>query len=146
MRTTIQINGKDVEITLTQQQVSLITKASQKVEDRVTSFDAACREIGTTEKEFAKKYSILDKQGYATEQLKVIAKSLNEEWVANWKNSNEYKYYIWYNMRGGSLHYVFNCDSNNYSSTPAPLVFKTRALAEYAYNTFEGIWKDYFLG
>lgn len=114
--------------------------------ERIQYFDDACREVGTTEKDFEKKYKeVLDEQGYATEQAKVIAKALNENWTSNWDNSNEYKYFIYYDMRGkGSFdHYYY---WRSLSSIPARLCFKSSELATHAATKFPEIYRTYFKG
>jgi len=145
METTIQINGKDVKITLTKDQISAIKKASQEITERVKSFDDICKEANTTEKNFKAKYSVLDAQGYAAEQIKLIVKVLNEEWTPNFNDTSENKYYLWYDMRGeGSLFRLCYCTYAFYA--PASFLVKSRTLQEFAYSTFEEIYRVYFKG
>lgn len=115
------------------------------VTERIKTFDDACREAGTTEKEFEKKYSILDAQGYASEQFKLLRNVVNENWQPNWDDSNEYKYFIWYDMRGkGSLDFVDYRYWDTYA--PGSSCFKTEKLARFIESQFPDIIRTYFKG
>jgi len=111
--------------------------------ERVKSFDDACREEGTTEKEFKQKYAVLDAQGYAAEQLKLGIRVLNEGWAVDWDNSNEYKYIVYYDMRGKGSLYCVDC-YYTYTSSAASFYYKSEKLAEYGYTIFEDIYRTYF--
>lgn len=114
--------------------------------ERIQSFDDACREVGTTKKEFEKKYKdILDNQGYATEQFKLLVKAYNEGTVLDWDNINEQKWCIWWDMRKSGSLGAFN-DRYRYSHAPASLHFKSIAIGEDIYKKFESIIRIYFKG
>lgn len=74
----------------------------------------------------------------------VIAEALNEGWIPNWNNYNEYKYYPWFEMSPSS--FAFYVSTYVYASALAGsgsrLKFRTRELAEYAAKQFVDIWKD----
>lgn len=44
----------------------------------------------------------LQEDEIAYRQIKLIVKALNEGWVPDWTNSNEYKYFPWWNMGSSS--------------------------------------------
>lgn len=120
-------------------------EVKKEITERVKTFDDACREIGTTEKEFQKKYDFLENDTYAFQQIKVLAKALNEGTVLNWDNENEYKYYIWFDMRKkGSFRYVYG--SCAFSDSAASACYKTRELCNYAGTQFEDIYRKFFKG
>lgn len=97
---------------------------------------------------------VLQKLGFTKDEiayrkLKTIAEALNEGWRPDWTNSNEYKYWPWfvYNQHSAG----FGCVHTNLAATNASatigsrLCFKTRELAAYAGNTFEGLYNDFLL-
>jgi hypothetical protein len=51
----------------------------------------------------------------ANQQAVCIIKALNGDWTPNWNNSNEYKYFIWWNMQNKDFsyydfdHHWFSC-------------------------------------
>jgi len=73
-----------------------------------------------------------------------INRVLNEGWVPNWYNWDEYKYYPWFDMipegnkagsGSGFSFRVCGCVRDG-SDVGARLVYKTRELAEFAGKTF----------
>ena len=78
----------------------------------------------------------------AEQKLIVIYKWKNNGWKPNWKDANEYKYYIWWNMKD-------NCfdDVNDYdcvADASSRLCFKSRALAEKASKILEKQFMNYY--
>jgi len=77
-----------------------------------------------------------------------INRVLNEGWVPDWNNWDEYKYYPWFDMRdkagSGS---GFSYDDCNYdggrSTVGSRLVLKTRDLAKFAGKTFLEEYKGF---
>ena len=65
--------------------------------DEIKTFDDACRACETTEKEFNTKFENigLPSDTLAYEKIKVIAKAINDGWLPDWSDSNQYKYYPW---------------------------------------------------
>jgi hypothetical protein len=81
-------------------------------------------------------------------KLIIIAKALNEGWVPDWSNWDEYKYYPWFDMQpssGSGFAYGDYDFWSTYSSVGSRLCFKSSELAEYAGKQFEGLYKDYFV-
>lgn len=121
----------------------------QKITDRVKSFDDACREIGVTPKSILP-YDSNGADGDALSinahaKLIVIARALNEGWTPDWDDSNEAKWYPYFDMRSASgfgfsyANYGRRCSG---TSVGYRLCFKTRDLAEYAGKQFESIYKE----
>jgi hypothetical protein len=75
--------------------------------------------------------------------LTKIAKALNEGWKPNWNDSNEYKYYPYFDMRSGSFDGTNCVIWGSISAVGSRLCFKNRELAEYAGKQFEDIYKEY---
>lgn len=115
---------------------------SMKITDRVKTFEDACSVLGISAGQILNSEDTIDEAAY--KKLKVIARALNEGWKPDWNNSNEYKYYPYFNMRGGFVFYVDGC-RDQHSGVGSRLCFKNRQLAEYAAKQFEAIYSDYFI-
>lgn len=143
MKTTININGKDVEITLTAEQVKKIKQSSLKVTDRIKTFEDALKDQDISMADFLSGCKGLTLDEIAYKKLKLIAKSLNEGWTPDWENSNEYKHTPYFKMDccafSYSDYYCWGADAD----VGSRLCFKTSALAEYAGNQFNSIYKDF---
>jgi hypothetical protein len=114
----------------------------ESIMDKVKSFKDACIVLGVNEDDiFNKKTDSID--DIAFKKLKIIARALNEGWYPNWGNTNEYKYFIWWNMQGGFSYYDVGC---HYSATgvPSALCFKSRELAEHMSNIAFNEFKEYY--
>ncbi|MCX6282376.1 MAG: hypothetical protein NTU51_10475 [Bacteroidetes bacterium] len=117
---------------------------SEKITDRIKSFEDACVELKTTEESVIKNYDTVDEVAYR--KLKLIAKALNEGWEPDWSNSSEYKwwpYFVWSSGSGFdfSLSY-YHCDFAN-ATVGSRLCFKTKELAQYAGIQFIELYRDF---
>lgn len=136
---------------------------SKDVRDRIKSYEDACEELGmpvVTDWGDMK----IDEIAYA--KLKTIVWALNEGWVPDWEDSDQYKYWVWFNMsdlnewysrvvarscdssssNGGVAYAVANYDSTvTHSNYGSRLALKTRDLAVYCGNTFASLWAEYLL-
>lgn len=78
--------------------------------------------------------------------VKLIAKVLNEGWVPDWKDTNQYKYYPWFEVKSGSglafSDYVYWLTLTDVGSR---LCFKSRELAEYAGKQFIDIYNKFLI-
>lgn len=146
MKTTININGKDVEITLTKEQIDKITKSNQKVTDRIKTFEDALKDQNISEDDFYSSCKELTIDEIAYKKLKLIAKSINEDWTPNWNDSNEYKYYPYFDMRENVGFSVSAFDGwDTFAGVGSRLCFKTKELAEYSGKQFISIYKDFLI-
>lgn len=117
----------------------------RKITDRIKTYEDACAELGINSLDEAKLMELgLTKHDIAYQKLATIVKALNEGWIPDWDNYDEYKYYPWFEMSpssfafGGSL-YDAACAA---AGSGSRLKFQTRELAEYAAKQFIDIWKD----
>lgn len=125
------------------------------ITDQIKSFEDACTALNLNSAEeipFAQPKNRDQKAVNAAAKIFIIAKALNERWVPDWYNWDEYKYYPWFDMSpekddeeetavGGSGFSFVDCDSGD-SSVGSRLVFKTRDLARYAGTQFLDIYRD----
>ena len=89
----------------------------------------------------------LERDEIAYRILKLLAKSLNEGWVPDWSNINEYKYFPWFDMSKGSSCFRFagSSDWHSYSLVVSHLGFKSRELAEHAAERFLSVYEDFMV-
>lgn len=114
---------------------------SEKITDRVKSFEDACTIVGLQPTEITCAYDSADDQAY--KKLKVVIAALNEGWTPDWNNTNQPKYYPWFELQGGfRLGYVDF--SFALSDVGSRLCFKSRELAAYAGKQFEELYKEFF--
>lgn len=118
--------------------------------DRVKTFNDACDVLGLVHpyQPVGLENIVLKEDLKATIafiKLGIIARALNEGWTPDWNNSNQAKYYCWFDMRAG---FGFSATVTYYdytnTSVGSRLCFKSRELAEYAGKQFEAIYKDLF--
>ena len=145
-----------IQITLTEQQIKLLSKELLKVgvkiderpiTDRVESFEDAfdLYEGDMEGKLFLLNYSEDDKNILASVaflKLSIIIEVLNEGWTPNWDKDNEYKYYPYFDTRNNTP--VFASFNYWYSGSDAGsrLCLKTSALAEYCGKQFIDLYKQ----
>ena len=116
----------------------------------IASFEEACKKEGLNpedETPFKNPSNGRQLAVNAAAKLFIISKSLNGDWVADWDNWDQYKYYPWFDMRtsaagGSGFSYAgFDCDAGG-SFVGSRLVYKDRQTAEYAGKQFIDIYRD----
>lgn len=82
----------------------------------------------------------------AYKKLKVITKVLNDGWEADWRDSEQRKYFPWFKTSSG---FVFGTTTYYYSIARAGcasrLCFRDRETAEYAGRTFPELYKQFII-
>lgn len=120
-----------------------------KITDRVKTYEDACAELGL-KPETNESLSNLGftKDEIAYRKLKVIAKALNEGWIPDWSDDDQYKYYPWLIYFNSSSAFRFGVTSRTHTYTAtnvgSRLCFKNSDLAAYAGTQFIDIYNDYF--
>lgn len=138
--------GKQVLSDLFGKQVALY----DNITDRVKSFEDACQVLGISTnvpevKGLPRKHQ---KAIIANYKLIVIAEALNEGWKPNWQDSDEYKYYPWFDMSnpaGVGFSNTFNAASYAGAGIGSRLCLKNRELAIYFGQTFTDLFNDSLL-
>ena len=120
-------------------------KENKKITDLVKTFDDARKLTGRPNvPDFSNLPTDMRKHFEAQYKMIIIAEALNEGWIPNWDNHNEYKYYPWFEISPSS--FAFRVSDFDYAFASAGsgsrLKFRTRELAEYAAKQFIDIWKD----
>lgn len=79
-------------------------KENKKITDLVKTFDDARKLTGRPDvPDFSNLPTDMRKHFEAQYKMIVIAEALNEEWIPDWDNHNEYKYYPWFKMSPSSF-------------------------------------------
>lgn len=120
-------------------------KENQKITELVKNFKDACKLTGRPDvPDFSNLPADMRKHFEAQYKMIVIAEALNEGWMPDWNNYNEYKYYPWFEMSPSSFAFDVSvyaaADAN--AGSGSRLKFRTRELSEYAAKQFIDIWKD----
>lgn len=139
-------DGKQVLTDLFGKQVSLY----DNITERVKSFEDACQVLGISTnvpdvKGLPRKHQ---KAIVANYKLIIIAEALNEGWKPNWQDSDEYKYYPWFNMTnpaGVGCSNALYAAAYAYASVGSRLCFKTRELAIYFGQQFTDLHNESML-
>lgn len=139
-------DGKQVLTDLFGKQVSLY----DNITERVKSFEDACQVLGISTnvpdvKGLPRKHQ---KAIVANYKLIIIAEALNEGWKPNWQDSDEYKYYPWFDMTnpaGVGYSVTTNAAASANANIGSRLCFKTRELAIYFGQQFTDLHNESML-
>lgn len=120
---------------------------SEKITDRLKTFDDCCMEIGTSEDEFNKKFASLglDIDTIFYEKCKIICKALNEGWKPNYKDGSEAKYHSWFAASGGGFSFDDCSCTITVTDVGSRLCVKSRELAEYIGKQFLSEYKSFLM-
>lgn len=119
---------------------------SQKITDRVKTFEDACAIIGVDPGDYAISTSATkdDCSINAYAKLIIIARALNEGWQPDWSNSSQYKYVPYFTHKGGFGLSYDDCGLwRALTHVGSRLCFKSGELAEYAGKQFVDIYNTF---
>jgi hypothetical protein len=118
----------------------------------IKTFEDACKVLNLDAAKVIPDFSLFPVEEQepmkAHAKLIIIAKAINGDWIPDWKNWDQYKYYPWFNMgspSGGGFSYRGYDFWRTYSYVGSRLCFETREKAIYAGQTFEELYKTYFV-
>ena len=126
------------------------------ITEKVKSYEDACEVKGVDPVEnlpYKEPVNTDQKAINAFAKITTIIQVLNEGWQPDWNNDDEYKYYPWFDMEtypdqvGSGVGFSFGgygCGGSA-SGVGSRLVFRTRALAEYAGKQFLDIYRAYMV-
>lgn len=117
---------------------------------KIKTFEAACKALKLNPNHLPVVSNLPKKHKdaiIAHYKLVIIAESLNEGWVPNWLDYNEYKYYPWFEMKKSGAGFSAVCYHSwaDDSVIGSRLVFKSRDLAEYAGKQFIKLYNSYMM-
>jgi len=122
---------------------------SEKPQDRIKTVEDACEVLGINPESIYNQGDQPDEIAY--KKLKIIVKALNflangnKEWVPDYDNSNQRKWYPWFYMDKPSGVRLFGCGyDSSATAVGARLVFLNEELARYAATQFLGLYSNYY--
>ena len=83
------------------------------------------------------------KRAMAFERLATVIEFLNDGWYPNWEDETEYKYFNYFQMKGG-----FSCWATHYATgttVPSALCLRSVELAEYMIKHHLDLYKDLYI-
>lgn len=118
----------------------------------IKTFEDACKVVNLDPNTVIPDFSLFpesDKEAMiAHAKLVIIAKALNGDWIPDWSDWNQNKYYPWFEMSSASGG-GFSCDDyvswRTGSDVGSRLCFQNRKMAKYAGKQFEDLYKAYFV-
>nr|WP_299385561.1 hypothetical protein [Allomuricauda sp.] len=120
--------------------------------ENIKTFKDACKVLGLDSDKVLPDFGPFpEKHRKAIEahaKLVIIAEALNDGWVPDWGNYDQWKYEPWFDMGGssGSGFACCVCDGWHSGSTcGSRLCYKSRELAEYAGKQFIELYRHYLL-
>lgn len=103
------------------------------IKNKIKSYEDACNLL-----------SIEIKERSSFERLKIFIKALNEGWVPDFNNYNQYKYFSYFEFKNGE--FVFGADCDCWSmDMPSALYLKSYELAKYVAIIAEKEYKEFYL-
>lgn len=150
MKTTININGNDVEIELTVDQVEKINQASVKITDRLKTWEDACSIKGIDPVKslpYPKEKDKFEAAMNGIFQMFIINELLCEGWEADYANTSQYKWYPYFKYQNKTSGFGFYLSAYDgvYPATGsgARLVFPYEQMANYAGKQFISIYNKF---
>ncbi len=123
-----------------------------KITEKIKTFEDACKALNLNPETVLPDFSVFPEIHQtaliAHAKLIIITQALNENKYPNWSDSDEYKYYPWFDMRksaSGGFSYDVCVIWGTTSNVGSRLCFKSRELAEYAGTQFKDLYEDYFV-
>jgi len=118
----------------------------------IKTFEDACKVLNLDSTTIIPDFSLFpesDKEAMiAHAKLVIISKAINGDWIPDWNNWDQYKYYPWFRM-GSPSGGGFSCNVFDgwyaYSGVGSRLCFETREIAKYVGKQFEDLYKVYFV-
>ncbi|HRG39124.1 MAG TPA: hypothetical protein PK289_11380, partial [Bacteroidia bacterium] len=138
MKTIKQLNNREAALKKELSQIEKdreILKNKDKITSKVKSFEDACKVLKIKPTlpvvgSLPKKHQAAIVANY---KLVIITEALNEGWIPNWDNSNEMKYYPYFDMTKASGFSYFDFSNWNAGTDAASrLCFKNSELAKFA--------------
>ena len=123
---------------------------SQKITDRVKTYEDACHELSTSPLDENKLMELgLTKHDIAYQKLTTIIKALNEGWVPDVCDDRVYRWYPWFNTNGSPSSFAVDgsscADALADAGSGSRLCLKNKELSEYCGKQFIDLWKQFII-
>jgi hypothetical protein len=111
------------------------------------TFDDLCRATGTTESDFYEKWDlrVFNPSTVAFERLKILTKAYNQDWIFDAYNTNQKKWYPYYNILSsgfGFSHSGYICVIAS-TYVGSRLCFKDEETSNHAGTTFKELFEEF---
>ena len=115
----------------------------------IKTFDDACQACGLSEKEFNDRFNSLglDNDTVNYEKSKIIVKAINQGWTPDWNDSDQRKWYPWFEVVSSGFGFSFTTYYCTLTITTvgSRLCFETSDKCKYAATQFIEIYKQFLL-
>jgi hypothetical protein len=122
---------------------------NMKITDQVKTFEDAYEFAGRPQRPNFNVFPFYDRSFYENMwKMSIITMVLNEGWEPDWDNSDEPKYYPYFNMSPSGFAFIvaYYDYALAHAGCVSRLRFRTSELARYAGEQFVDIWKAIQLG
>jgi hypothetical protein len=120
-----------------------------KIIDRVTSFEDAYELADKKTREECEISSTDSLDVVAYKKLKLVIKVINEDWIADYTESSQPKYYPWFKVLPSGSGFAFSYANCAYDRSSAyvgvRLCFETREKCEYVAEQFTQLYEEFLL-
>ena len=99
----------------------------------ILSFDEVCEQLGVED----------NNQLSSFEKLKLISKVANQGWYPNWKNTNENKYFPYFDYNEGVFSFYIVYYDYTTMSVPSALLYQSNDLAYFMGVYYLDLYEDY---
>lgn len=117
--------------------------------DRIKTLADVLADNGFTQESFDKHCEGLPEDEVGYRLAKLLSKSMNEDWIADWNNANQPKYQIWWDMRSGSSGFRFGGYGNrgSYSGVGSRLCLRSPQVCKHIgdHPELTAIWRKFAL-
>jgi hypothetical protein len=118
---------------------------SKKSFDEIKTFEDACAELDINPQAVYFGNDTPDEIAY--KKLKIVIKAINQGWTPDWNNSNQYKYYPYFEVLSSGFGFSTTGYDYDYSGTIATvgsrLCFESSEKAKYAGKQFLQLYNEF---
>lgn len=109
--------------------------------DEIRTFEDACEQIGVNPLSVFSDIDTYDEIAY--KKLKIIAKAINQGWTPDWSNTNQKKWWPWFDLSSGfGFSYSDYHYSNAYAHVGSRLCFESEAKSDYCAKQFIRLYQE----
>ena len=109
--------------------------------DEIKTFEDACEELGISTAQFI---GTETSDEVAYKKLKVIVKAINQGWIPDWNNTNQRKWWPWFNLSSGFgfSDSSYSCDGT-ITDVGSRLCFESEEKSDYTAKQFIDLYKEF---
>lgn len=114
---------------------------------KIKTFEQACKALKLNPKSLPKVEGLHKKHKDAIishYKLIIVAEALNDGWKPNWSDTNEVKFFPYFEHKSSGVSFNFSHVSYYFSYVGSRLCYKSRELSDYAGKQFIKLYNTYF--